>query len=70
MSHLNAQTLRDLLLERDTDLVDGPFVERRVVSWPPEPVRTVLGHVMRAYLRLEDWSREGELRRARQALPD
>jgi glycine/D-amino acid oxidase-like deaminating enzyme len=65
MSHLNAQTLRDLLLERKTDLVEGPFVARRVVPWPPEPIRTVLGHALRAYLRLEDWAYEGELRRAK-----
>jgi glycine/D-amino acid oxidase-like deaminating enzyme len=65
MSHLNAQTLRDMLLDRKTELLDGPFVERRVLPWPPEPVRIVLGHAMRAYLRIEDWAYEGELRRAK-----
>jgi len=65
MSHLNAQALRDMLLERKTDLVDGPFVARRVVPWPPEPIRSVLGHALRTYLRLEDWAYEGELRRAK-----
>jgi glycine/D-amino acid oxidase-like deaminating enzyme len=65
MSHLNAKTLRDLLLERKTDLVDGPFVNRRVIPWPPEPLRMAMGQAMRSYLRLEDWSREAELRRAK-----
>ena len=39
MSHLNAQVLRDLLLERQTDLLDCPFVNRKVIPWPPEPLR-------------------------------
>jgi glycine/D-amino acid oxidase-like deaminating enzyme len=65
MSHLNAQTLRDMLLDRDTDLTHGPFVDRRLVPWPAEPLRSMLGHAMRTYLRLEDWSRERELRRAK-----
>ena len=65
MTHLNAQTLRDLLLERETDLTEGPFVNRRVLPWPPEPIRYGLGLVMRAYLRFEDWLKEGELRRAK-----
>lgn len=63
MTHLNAQTLRDLVLERETDLVESPFVNRRVLPWPPEPFRYTLGLAMRAYLRLEDWLKEAELRR-------
>jgi glycine/D-amino acid oxidase-like deaminating enzyme len=65
MTHLNAQTLRDLVLERESDLTRSPFVRRRVLPWPPEPFRSVMGLAMRGYLRLEDWLREGELRRAR-----
>jgi glycine/D-amino acid oxidase-like deaminating enzyme len=70
MSHLNAQTLRDLMLERETDLTESPFVNRTVLPWPPEPVRTVLGHVLRSYLRAEDWLKEGGLREARASLDD
>jgi glycine/D-amino acid oxidase-like deaminating enzyme len=65
MTHLNAQAIRDLILERETDLTDSPFVNRTVLPWPPEPIRTMLGHVMRTYLRIEDWAKEGELRRAK-----
>jgi glycine/D-amino acid oxidase-like deaminating enzyme len=54
MSHLNAQTLRDLVLERKTDLVDGPFTNRRVISWPPEPLSTAAARTLRSYLALED----------------
>jgi glycine/D-amino acid oxidase-like deaminating enzyme len=70
MSHLNAQTLRDMLLERKTELLDGPFVDRRVIPWPPEPVRTALGLALRSYLRVEDWAYEGDLRRAKRELMD
>lgn len=37
-------------------------MNRTVLPWPPEPVRTALGHIMRSYLRLEDWLKEKELR--------
>jgi glycine/D-amino acid oxidase-like deaminating enzyme len=66
MTHLNAQTIRDLILERKTGLVEEcPFVNRTVLPWPPEPIRTALGHILRTYLRLEDWANERELRRAK-----
>ncbi len=66
MSHLNARVIRDIILERKTPLVDGcPFVDRRVFPWPPEPIRSTLGHLMRGYLRIEDWANEGELRRVK-----
>ena len=54
-SHLNAQTLRDLLLERGSDLLDCPFVNRRVIPWPPEPLRMAAAVGIRGYLRAEDW---------------
>ena len=58
MSHLNAQTIRDLLLERKSDLTDCPFINPRVIPWPPEPLRIVLAQGIRGYLRLEDWAYE------------
>ena len=54
MTHLNGQTIRDLILERHTELTDHFFVNRRVVSWPPEPVRFGVSHALRSYLKLED----------------
>ena len=60
MSHLNAQTLRDLLLERQTDLVACPFVNRRVIPWPGEPIRITAAAAIRAYLHAEDrWHERG-----------
>jgi glycine/D-amino acid oxidase-like deaminating enzyme len=54
MSHLNACTLRDLLLERQTDLTDSPFVNRKYIPWPPEPFRILAVGGLRGYLQLED----------------
>jgi len=62
MSHLNAQAIRDLLLERKSDLLDCPFVNRRVISWPPEPLRLAAAGALRGYLQAEDWVYERELR--------
>ena len=63
MTHLNAQTLRDMVLERETELTEGPFVNRRLLPWPGEPVRMGLAQGLRGWLRFEDWRREGRLRR-------
>ena len=60
-SHLNAQVLRDLLLERRTELVDSPFVNRRVIPWPPEPLRITLALTIRSALELQDWMYERKL---------
>ncbi len=62
-SHLNAQALRDLLLERESDLLECPFINRRVIPWPPEPLRIVLAQGIRGYLRAEDWIYERRMPR-------
>lgn len=54
MTHLNGQTIRDLVLERDTELTRHWLVNRRVLPWPPEPVRLGVSAAIRAYLGLED----------------
>lgn len=61
LSHLNGCTLADLLLERNTDLTSTWFVNRRVLRWPPEPLRMVAGQVIRAALRLQDSINEDAL---------
>jgi glycine/D-amino acid oxidase-like deaminating enzyme len=57
-SHLHAQVLRDLLLERQSDLLDCPFVNRRVIPWPPEPLRMTIALAIRGALQLQDWACE------------
>jgi glycine/D-amino acid oxidase-like deaminating enzyme len=56
MSYLNGEVLADLL----TGDGDGetarlcPFVNRRVISWPPEPAATAARYAIRGYLQAED----------------
>ncbi len=53
-THLNGQTIRDLVLERDTDLTDTFFVNRRVPPMPPGPLsRPVIGAIA-GFMRWED----------------
>jgi glycine/D-amino acid oxidase-like deaminating enzyme len=60
MSYLNGLTLRDLILERKTELTDGPFVSRRTIPWPPEPLRSAAAWALRGYLALEEsWYERG-----------
>lgn len=61
LTHLNGRTLADLLCERRTELTDVWFVNRRLLAWPPEPLRFGLGQVVRGYLRAEDWFAERAL---------
>jgi glycine/D-amino acid oxidase-like deaminating enzyme len=55
LTHLNAQVLCDLILERQTDLTAMWFVNRRVVPWLPEPLRLGASAAIRGYLESEDW---------------
>jgi glycine/D-amino acid oxidase-like deaminating enzyme len=55
MTHQNAHTLTDLLLERKTEDTDCPFVNRKVIAWPVEPLRSAAAQAIRAYLQFEDW---------------
>ena len=56
MSYLNGGVLADLL----TGDGDGetsrqcPFVNRRVIPWPPEPAATAAKYAIRGYLQAED----------------
>lgn len=54
MAHLNGRTLADLILGCKSDLTDVWFVNRRMIPWPPEPLRLLVSHAIRGYLRLED----------------
>jgi glycine/D-amino acid oxidase-like deaminating enzyme len=63
MTHLNGRTLADLALERKTDLTEVWFVNRKMIPWPPEPLRMAASQVIRGYLRLEDRLYERQLSR-------
>ncbi|NTU79380.1 MAG: FAD-dependent oxidoreductase [Chloroflexales bacterium] len=64
MTHLNGRTLADLALERSTDLTDVWFVNRRMLPWPPEPLRMVASQAIRGALRLQDAFDERHLAQA------
>jgi glycine/D-amino acid oxidase-like deaminating enzyme len=53
-THLNGQTLADLVLERKTDLTSVWFVNRRMIPWPPEPLRWLVSQAILGYLHAED----------------
>lgn len=63
MTHLNGRTLADLILERKSELTEVWFVNRRMIPWPPEPLRLLASHALRGYLRLEDALYERKLER-------
>jgi len=54
LTHLNGQTARDLILERQTDLSDVFFVNRTTIPWPPEPLRGLTVKAIVGYMHLED----------------
>ena len=59
LTHLNGQTIRDLILEKKTDLTDVFFVNRTQIPWPPEPLRTLCIKAVKGYLKIEDYFSDG-----------
>jgi glycine/D-amino acid oxidase-like deaminating enzyme len=59
LTHLNGQTLADLVLERSSELTETWFVNRRVFPWPPEPLRALAAHAILGYMKAEDRLLEG-----------
>jgi glycine/D-amino acid oxidase-like deaminating enzyme len=54
LTQLNGRTIADLVLGRKTDLTEVFFVNRRVIPWPPEPVRLAVSRAILGYMHLED----------------
>ena len=56
MSYLNGEVLADLLVGdgHGETASQCPFVNRRVISWPPEPMATAAKYAIRGYLQAED----------------
>lgn len=66
MSYRNGEVLAELVLgEVDGVAQECPFVNRRLVPWPPEPLAFGLKRAMRAYLTAEDGFYENVLPRLR-----
>jgi hypothetical protein len=47
-------SVRDLVLERQTDLTDVFFVNRTTIPWPPEPLRGLTIKTILGYIHIED----------------
>ena len=54
LTHLNGWTLADLLLEKKSERTQAFFVNRRVIPWPPEPLRLVASLGILGYMHAED----------------
>lgn len=68
MSYLNGVVLAELLLEGTRDVAtECPFVNRRVVPWPAEPLASIAKYGLRAYLQAEDAVHENVLARVARA---
>jgi hypothetical protein len=58
VSHLNGQVLRDLLLDRRTELTELAIERRKPIAFPPAPVRDPLVRAaVRALQRADDEGR-------------
>jgi glycine/D-amino acid oxidase-like deaminating enzyme len=55
LTHLNGQTIADLLLGRRTELSEMFFVDRKIHHWPPEPLRFATTKAMLGFARAQDW---------------
>ena len=55
MTHMNGRIIRDLILERKTELTDLWFVNRRSLPIPPEPFRAIGAKSVMAAMAFDDW---------------
>lgn len=62
ITQLNGYVAARLLLEQYSDLTDIFFVNRKVLPWPPEPVRYGLSYLIKKGLQFEDMINERTMR--------
>lgn len=55
MTHMNGRIIRDLALDKKTDLTDLWFVNRRSIPFPPEPLRSLGVRAATTAMKLDDW---------------
>jgi glycine/D-amino acid oxidase-like deaminating enzyme len=55
MTHMNGRIIRDLILERQTELTELWFVNRRSFPIPPEPFRSIGARWVTMTMALDDW---------------
>lgn len=54
LSHYNGLTISELLLEKQTTRTNIFFINRKVIPFPPEPIRYILSKSIKGILKLED----------------
>ncbi|MGC4114824.1 MAG: FAD-binding oxidoreductase [Myxococcales bacterium] len=54
LAHLNGWTLCDLLRGEKTERAEAFYVNRRVVGWPPGPLKTMLAYAVSRLMKVED----------------
>ena len=64
MTHMNGRILRDLVLDRKTELTELWFVNRRSFPIPPEPIRSLAVKAVIAGMQFDDWWCERGARRS------
>jgi len=47
--------MRDLVLERQSDLTELWFVNRRSLPMPPEPIQSLVTNLVMASMVVDDW---------------
>lgn len=55
MTQMNGQIVRDLVLERQSDLTELWFVNRRSLPMPPEPIQSLVTNLVMASMVVDDW---------------
>jgi len=54
-THMNGQIVRDLVLDRKTELTDLWFVNRWWIPFPPEPIRSLATRTAATAMAIDDW---------------
>jgi glycine/D-amino acid oxidase-like deaminating enzyme len=55
MTQMNGRIIRDLVLERKTELTDLWFVNQRVLPMPPEPILSIATRSVATAMAVDDW---------------
>jgi len=58
LTHMNGWTIAELLLEKETERTNIFFVNRKVIPFPPEPLRILVSSTIKGCLRLADKLRD------------
>jgi glycine/D-amino acid oxidase-like deaminating enzyme len=55
LTQMNGRIIRDLILERETDLTNLWFVNQRTLPMPPEPILSIATKTVATAMAIDDW---------------